>query len=160
MKNWYVIGVLLLVLVLSSCGSDNVNSEKEEVVVDTPLTQEQKQVVANGGGEVIEEAVTETEIIVKEFEMDSFTEIVDGKYFPQFSVKEIEVNEWDPVRLKIRTTKGTHDIKIDEFNVFAETPVDEVTIVEFVADKKGTFQYYCSKPNHRENGHWRTIVVK
>jgi hypothetical protein len=93
MKNWYVIGVLLLVLVLSSCGSDNVNSEKEEVVVDTPLTQEQKQVVANGGGEVIEEAVTETEIIVKEFEMDSFTEIVDGKYFPQFSVKEIEVNE-------------------------------------------------------------------
>ena len=99
MKNWYVIGVLLLVLVLSSCGSDNVNSEKEEVVVDTPLTQEQKQVVANGGGEVIEEAVTETEIIVKEFEMDSFTEIVDGKYFPQFSVKEIEVNEWDPVRL-------------------------------------------------------------
>ena len=36
--------------------------------------------------------------------------------------------------MKIRTTKGTHDIKIDEFNVFAETPVDEVTIVEFVAE--------------------------
>jgi hypothetical protein len=34
----------------------------------------------------------ENEIVVKEFEMDSFTEIVDGKYFPQFSVKKIEVN--------------------------------------------------------------------
>jgi hypothetical protein len=37
--------------------------------------------------------VVENEITVKEFEIDSFTQIIDGKYFPQFSVKEIEVNE-------------------------------------------------------------------
>jgi len=161
MKKWYFIVALLLVLGLSSCGSDDSNSQKEEVqkevvVADTPLTEEQKNVVENWGWE----SVVENEITVKEFEIDSFTQIIDGKYFPQFSVKEIEVNEWDAVRLKIRTTKWNHNIKIDEFDVFAETPLDAVTVIEFVADKKGTFEYYCTKPGHRDNGHWGTLVVK
>jgi|GEM_PF-2703693 hypothetical protein len=52
MKKWYFIVALLLVLGLSSCGSDDSNSQKEEVqkevvVADTPLTEEQKNVVEN-----------------------------------------------------------------------------------------------------------------
>jgi len=109
---------------------------------------------------IIDPIITEKAVIIKEFEMDSFTNIVDWKYFPEFSLKNIEVNEWDTVRLKINTTKWVHDITLDEFNVFAETPEWEVTIVEFIASKKWTFEYYCSKPNHRKNGHWGTIVVK
>lgn len=134
--------VLLLVLWITSCWNDEWNNIKENKQVN-----------------VIEEKV-EKEVILKEFEMDSFTEIIDWKYFPQFSIKNIEVNVWDTVRLKINTTKWTHDIRLDEFGVFAETPEWEVTTVEFIADKTGTFTYYCSKPNHMKNGHWGTIVVK
>lgn len=97
---------------------------------------------------------------VKEFVMESFVEFVDGNPKPQFSLKEITVNKGDLVRLRITVTKGTHDFKIDEFDVYADTPLNNEVIVEFVADKSGEFVYYCTKPGHRENGHWGTLKVQ
>lgn len=103
--------------------------------------------------------VTQDENIqVREIAMDSFTEIINGKYFPQYSIKEITVKKGETIRLKINTT-GNHDFKIDELNVYSETPAGEITTVEFTADKVGEFIYYCTKPNHRTNGHWGTIKV-
>ena len=96
---------------------------------------------------------------VKEFTMDSFVEMVDGKPKPQYSLKEITVNKGDLVRIKITVTKGTHDFKIDEFGVYADTQLDKESVVEFVADKAGEFVYYCTKPGHRQNGHWGTLKV-
>src|SRR3989344_8168699 len=84
-------------------------------------------------GNVIREGTSDAP--VKEFVMNSFTEVVDGKYYPQFSPKEITVNKGDLVRIKITNTKGTHDFKIDEFGVYSETPLDQEVTVEFVADK-------------------------
>lgn len=133
-------GVITLALLLSGC---NLNGTKEDTAVNT----EPKG------------ATSESEIPVKEFAMESFTEIIDGKYFPQYSLKELTVNKGDLVRLKITTTSGTHNIKIDEFNVFSETPLNKEVVVEFVADKAGEFVYYCTMPGHRENGHWGTLRV-
>lgn len=115
-----------------------------------------------------EQAVAVTQILssdpntaspVKEFSMTSFTEVVDGKYHPQFSVKEITVNKGDTVRIKITATSGMHNFKIDEFNVFTDTPLDKESTVEFVADKAGKFIYYCAKPGHRALGQWGTLIV-
>jgi len=64
---------------------------------------------------------TTVEPPVKEFVIESYTEIIDGKYFPKFSPKEITVNKGDKVRIKITNIKGTHDFKIDEFGVYTET---------------------------------------
>jgi plastocyanin len=97
---------------------------------------------------------------VKEFVMESFTEVVDGKYFPQFSPGEIRVEQGDTVRIKVTNIKGTHDFKIDEFDVHAQTPLNEEVVVEFVADKAGTFEYYCTMPGHRQNGHWGKLIVE
>src|SRR3989338_1552071 len=96
---------------------------------------------------------------VKEFVMESYTEIIDEKYYPKFSPNEITVNKGDTVRIKITNTKGTHDFKIDEFNAYTETPLNEQVAVEFAADKAGSFEYYCTKPGHRANGHWGTLKV-
>ena len=96
---------------------------------------------------------------VKEITMTSFYEIVDDQPKPQFSITEINVKKGDKVRIKVTNTKGNHDINIDEFNVSAETPLGQEVVVEFVADKVGTFEYYCSKPGHRELGHWGTLTV-
>lgn len=63
------------------------------------------------------------------------------------------------MKIKITVTKGDHDFKIDEFNVYADTQLDKEMIVEFTADKAGTFIYYCAKPGHRENGHRGTLIV-
>ena len=97
---------------------------------------------------------------VKEFMMESFTEIIDGKYYPQYSIKEITVNKGDVVRIKITMTSGMHDFKIDEFGVYADTnELKKEYVVEFTADKTGEFVYYCTKPKHRELGHWGTLKV-
>lgn len=92
--------------------------------------------------------------------MTSFFEMVDGKPAPQFSVKEIRVTKGDRVRIKVTNTKGMHDFVIDEFKVYKETPLNEEVVVEFTADKAGSFVYYCSKPNHRSLGQWGTLVVE
>lgn len=63
------------------------------------------------------------------------------------------------MKVKVTVTKGTHDFNIDEFNVHVETPLDQEIVIEFTADKVGTFIYYCSKPGHRANGHWGTLTV-
>jgi nitrous oxide reductase len=97
---------------------------------------------------------------VKEFIMTSFTEVIDGKYYPQYSLKNITVNKGDLVRIKITVTGGMHDFKIDEFDVYSDTPLDKETVIEFVADEAGEFIYYCTKPGHRANGHWGTLIVK
>ncbi|HLC67902.1 MAG TPA: plastocyanin/azurin family copper-binding protein [archaeon] len=96
---------------------------------------------------------------VKEFSMDSFYVMENGKPHPQFSLNNIEVNKGDTVRIYVNVINGTHNFNIDEFNVQSETPTGEVTVIEFVADKSGEFVYYCSKPGHRANGHWGTLKV-
>lgn len=107
-----------------------------------------------------EQTVKTSEAPVKEFVMTSFYEMEDGKPFPQYSVKELRVKKGDRVRIKVTNTKGSHDINIDEFGVKAETPLDQEVTVEFTADKAGEFVYYCSKPGHRQNGHWGTLIVE
>jgi len=95
----------------------------------------------------------------KVFYTDSFFVMENGKPRPQYSVKEMIVNKGDKVVVYVNTTTGTHDFNIDEFGVKVETPTGEVTKIEFIADKTGDFVYYCSKPNHRTNGHWGTLKV-
>ena len=113
----------------------------------------------NNVAEVAQVIPENKEQAIKEFAMDSFVEFVDGKPKPQFSVKEITVNKGDLVRLKITVTSGRHDFKIDEFNVYADTPSGKETVVEFTANQAGKFVYYCNQPGHRANGHWGTLKV-
>ena len=96
---------------------------------------------------------------VKEFSMTSYTDIIDGEYHPNFSVKDITVNKGDSVRIKITEISGNHDFKIDEFGVYTVTDLNKEATVEFVADKAGEFIYYCTKPSHRQNGQWGTLKV-
>lgn len=96
---------------------------------------------------------------VKEFSINSFVEMVDGKPKPQFDVKELTVTEGDLIRLKVKVTKGTHDFNIDEFDIHQATPLDQEVVIEFKADKAGEFVYYCNMPGHRTAGHWGTLKV-
>lgn len=93
---------------------------------------------------------------VKTFAMDSY---YDDKG-AWFSVKEIRVKKGDRVRVTVTNTKGIHDFTLDEFGVKQETPLNEKTVIEFVADKTGAFEYYCSKPGHRARGQWGKLIVE
>lgn len=95
----------------------------------------------------------------KEFIMNSWMETVDGKMTAYFGLKEMVVKKGDTVRIKITNTKGTHDFKIDEYKIALDTPEGKEVMVEFVADKVGDFEYYCSKYNHRNIGQKGTLRV-
>ena len=88
----------------------------------------------------------------------SFT-VVGSNY--AFAPKTLEVNKGDTVKITFTNSGGMHDFKIDEFNVATERlESGDSTTVQFVADKSGTFQYYCSVGSHRAMGMWGTLTVK
>lgn len=78
-----------------------------------------------------------------------------------YDVQEIVVKEGDTVTINFESTDGYHDIVINEFGV-ASTRVQPgvKTSVTFVADKKGTFEYYCSVGSHRTSGMVGTFIVE
>lgn len=144
------ISAIALAVVLTGVGCASVNPASQ---TETGLNN-----LPNKNTE--EKVVNTSDAPVKEFVMTSFYEMVDGKPAPQYSVKEIKVKKGDKVRVKVTNTKGGHDFKIDEFEVYADTPLNQEVVIEFIADKTGEFTYYCTKPGHRQNGHWGTLIVE
>lgn len=85
---------------------------------------------------------------------------VTGKNF-SFAPAAMTVNKGDRVRITFVNESGTHDLVIDEFN--ARTKVIQggaKETIEFVADKTGSFEYYCSIGQHRQMGMKGTLTVK
>ncbi len=78
-----------------------------------------------------------------------------------FDTKEIKVNKGDTVVIKFTNTEGFHDWVIDEFNArtkqIGEGKSETIT---FVADKAGTFEYYCSVGKHRAMGMKGNLIVQ
>jgi heme/copper-type cytochrome/quinol oxidase subunit 2 len=144
-----VVGVIIATIII---GLNN-TAKAPETGADGDNVQD------NTAAEVTQVAQENKEQTVREFSMKSFVEFTDGKPKPQFSIKEITVKNGDLVRLRITVTSGRHDFKIDEFNIYADTPLNEETVVEFTADKTGEFVYYCNQPGHRASGHWGTLKV-
>lgn len=90
---------------------------------------------------------------VKEF-------VVKGDDF-SFDVKEIKIKQGEKVRIVFKNVAGFHDWKIDEFNSATnKLQAGQQDSVEFVADKKGTFEYYCSVGSHRAKGMKGNLIVE
>lgn len=85
--------------------------------------------------------------------------LTGGNFY--FTPNKLTVNKGDTVTIIFTSNGGIHDFVIDEFN--AKTHIvntgksDSVT---FVADKTGTFQFYCSVGQHRQLGMVGTLTVK
>ncbi len=80
----------------------------------------------------------------------------------QFNPAEIRVKMGDTVQVAL-TNNSTmpHDFKIDELNVETKTITNgQVDTVMFVANKKGTFEYYCSVGTHRQQGMVGKLIVE
>jgi nitrite reductase (NO-forming) len=72
---------------------------------------------------------------------------IDGKLNPS-----LNVNPGDVVKITLRNGDGIeHNVAIDEFNVNSPhvATKGQETSITFVADKAGTYTYYCTLPGHR-----------
>ncbi|MEK7504521.1 MAG: plastocyanin/azurin family copper-binding protein [Patescibacteria group bacterium] len=78
-----------------------------------------------------------------------------------FDLKQLKVKKGDTVILTFKNSEGFHDFKIDEFDVATnQIGEGEEEEVEFVADKVGTFEYYCSVGKHRAMGMVGKLIVE
>lgn len=146
MGMWVVLGIVGLVVVVG--GVLMLKGSKTQSV--TPQ-------------EVTETVVEPTLLPAEEATMEAgaareFT--VEGSPF-RFVPNEIRVKKGETVRVTFRNMKGTHDFVIDEFGVRTnQIGEGEEEEVEFVADKVGTFEYYCSVENHRAQGMVGKLIVE
>ena len=63
--------------------------------------------------------------------------------------------------INFTSADGLHDLVIDEFDVRTERlRTGGTEYVMFVADKSGTFEYYCSVGSHRVNGMVGKLIVE
>lgn len=87
--------------------------------------------------------------------------IVSGSNF-KFNPAELRVKQGETVRLTFSNPDSMpHDWRVDEFN--ASTKVitkGQTDTIEFVASKKGTFEFYCSVGQHRQQGMVGKLIVE
>jgi len=87
--------------------------------------------------------------------------VTGGSFY--FTPNEIRVKQGDKVKIVFTNVLGTHDFVLEAFNVRTKTIKDgESETIEFTADKKGAFEYYCSvgKGYHRMKGQIGVLLVE
>lgn len=118
---------------------NNTEEKKVEVVEPTEVVKEDEEVV--GSGKIVDVTV----------EASNY----------KFSPSEVKVKKGDTIKLLFKSSGGIHDFVVDEFEVATNQLNDEEEEeVEFVAEKAGTFEYYCSVGNHRKMGMVGKLVVE
>ncbi len=61
-----------------------------------------------------------------------------------FTPSEIKVKEGDLVKFNLNTLEGSHGFAILEFGISRYLKEGEITSVEFVAESKGEFDFFCN----------------
>lgn len=93
-------------------------------------------------------------------ESDAQTFDIDASNF-KYSLAEIRVKKGEKVVVNLNITEGFHDWVINEFDAHTSQAGEGNKVsVEFVADKVGTFEYYCSVGNHRAMGMVGKLIVE
>lgn len=73
----------------------------------------------------------------------------------------ITVNEGDTVKITVINDGGSHNLFIEEYNERTDVVSSGNTrVLEFVADKTGTFNMWCEVSGHRSLGMEGTLVVE
>lgn len=79
----------------------------------------------------------------------------------RFSPSEIKVKQGQKVKVVLASVDMPHNFYLDEFQVVGPTAQPgQSTTVEFVATKKGEFEYYCAVGQHRAKGMVGTLTVE
>ncbi len=163
-----IIIIAVIVIILGGVAFFLTQNKSSNSTTETPTTTTQEAeptaIVASPTA-VMEENTEGT--MEKKAEGDSMTDTgktvtfeVTGSGF-KFAPNTLTVNQGDTVKVVFKNSGGIHDFVIDEFNVATKKiGSGESEEVSFVADKKGSFEFYCSVGNHRQMGMKGTLTVK
>lgn len=153
----YVLGIVLVVVILAggwyawSNMSMNTDMAMESEHSDE-MMEEMMDTETDGASEGVDAD--------RPVDPDAVVIDISGRNF-EFDTKEIKVQEGDTVVINFTSTDGFHDWTVDEFDAkTARVATGNTSSVTFVADAKGTYEYYCSVGSHRANGMVGTLIVE
>jgi len=133
--------------------TQNTQNEQTEAMDQETATVSGEADISVNDISVVSETEVGAEPTERKFTIDSF-----GFGYSQ---EEIRVNQGDIVTINLTNSGGYHDWVIDEFDAATEKiNGGGETSVTFVADESGTFEFYCSVGNHREQGMVGTLIVE
>ncbi len=116
---------LILIFLISSCASpSNSPSTPSSVQLPTP-----SQVVPSEPSP--NTPIVEINLVAKQF---------------AFEPAEIRVHLGDHVKIHAKSIDVSHGFGLREFNINEDLNPGEEKLIEFTADKIGTFTFYCSVP--------------
>lgn len=88
------------------------------------------------------------------------TFIITGAAF-SFTPNAIKVKKGDTVEITFVNAAGTHDLIVDGYGVGTKIlATGQSEKISFVANKAGTFEFYCGVANHRAMGMKGTLTVE
>jgi len=158
-SNRFIISGVVIIVGVMIAGLMQISSNKEQALEDSSnqkdTTLEQPVIGSEGEvSDVVVEPITDTE----QSQTKVFT--VVGKNF-SFDQSEIRAQKGDTVKIIFKNEEGFHDLVLDEFNAkTSRLSVGESAEIEFVADKTGSFEYYCSVGTHRQMGMKGLLIVE
>ena len=144
---WVTVSLIILVLVggfflfNSAFNSSDEVGDPGIVVVDKIDSQEEPSSSEETSTEVPEQIPTPTETTEEVQETKEFN-IIAKQW--DFSPSTITVNEGDNVILNIESIDVTHGFVLSGFGVSEQLVSGTTVRIEFVADKKGTFSFFCN----------------
>jgi heme/copper-type cytochrome/quinol oxidase subunit 2 len=76
-----------------------------------------------------------------------------------FSPSRIEANQDDLIKLTVQSADHAYGFTIDEYRLSKRVPAGGSTIVEFRADRSGTFPFYSNLSNDPRHSQMRGQLV-
>ncbi|HAR64413.1 MAG: hypothetical protein DKM50_09685 [Candidatus Margulisiibacteriota bacterium] len=78
-----------------------------------------------------------------------------------FKPNPIVVKKGEKVRLIAKSSQGDHGIKIKDYKINLDLPLNKEKFVEFVANKAGSFHFHCNTYCGSEHGDMHgALIVK
>ena len=139
MKRIFLSVVFVALLFLAACTAQQ--PATSQPVAPQPAVQETP---VPGANPAVETAVAEDSAGAGEAGESNVREITMTARQWSFDPDTIRVKQGDKVRLEITSTDVKHGFAIEDYNINEQLLPGQITVVEFVADKPGTFRFYCS----------------
>jgi len=162
--------IFIIALLVLAGGYYLVKGTKSSTAPGTSITDEteletedqvmEKQEESNEAEETAETDESEQEENQSEEDSDVRTVKLEASNY-KYDIKEIVVKKGTKIKINLVSKQGTHDLVINEFDARTKQINEEDSdSIEFIADKSGTFEYYCSVGQHRQMGMVGKLIVE
>ena len=154
-KYFFILSILLLLLIIAACSQQaptayNQQAEKVIQVQEESKSKLTPSVPSNAQEtQTTEKTTQETQpaeqntVTQPETASDTVEMNVIAKRF-EFDPSTIKVKQGQKVILHIKSLDVTHGFALPDYKINENLEPGKTVTVEFVADKKGTFTFFCS----------------